>query len=150
MPIDIQLKNDVRADKYGLVTVRNQDGTFNRQFRITEQELATLKASGNGVPPGVTRGEWEGGFAVVVGKAFDVGDITQDVARDQTPIYRAKIGERIDSLTGELTEDFVVIPVKDATGVFPNIGVAADKLVGNIVALQDGRVTIADGVLTKG
>ena len=52
---------------YGLVVVRNADGSVNREYQITEAELLTLQQSGDGVPPGCTREEWESGRTVVYG-----------------------------------------------------------------------------------
>lgn len=142
---DIQLKADGRPDKYGLVTVRNPNGTINRHYRITEQELAALHVSGKGVPPGATKGEWESGrtSARVTGKVFDIGDIAMGIAKNKTPIYRAKIAERIDQFTGELIDDFLEIPVEDATGIFPAISVSADHLPAG-VSVQNGVITLAD------
>ena len=52
---------------YGVVVVRNADGSLNREYRITAEELAVLHASKNGVPPGCTQEEWESGMAYVAG-----------------------------------------------------------------------------------
>lgn len=150
MPIDIQLTTDVRPSKYGLVTVVKRDGTLDRQYRITAQELADFTSSPNTPPRGVTITEYNEGRFLCSAKAYDVGDISPDVAKDQTPIYRLKIAERTDVLTGNMTEDYIVIPRADATGVFPRISVAPDKLLSGIVSIRDGVITLVDGVLTKG
>lgn len=150
MPIAITLTDDARPDKYGIVVVTNPDGTFNREYRITEKELADLHASANGVPPGVTQKEWESGLATVAGKGMDVGDIVQTRTRDGVDVYKAKVAEGIDALTGRLTEDFLIIPVADAVGEFPAISVADEQVNGSIVTVRDGTVTLVSGVLTKG
>lgn len=149
MPISITLKADSRHGKYGIVVVNNSDGTFNREFRITDKELADLQASANGVPPGVTKAEWQSGRVIVVGKDFDVGDIEQTRDKQQRDVYRAKIAEKIDLVTGRLTEDWLVVPVADASGVFPTISVAQDKLAGSIVSVDSGIITVADGIISK-
>lgn len=150
MAIAITLKADARADKYGIVVVKNDDGTFNRSYRITGQELADLQASGNGVPPGVTRKEWESGLATVVGKGMDVADAIEDTDKQGRAVYRIKVAEKIDAQTGQYTEDFLIVPVADAAGVFPAISVAPEKVSAGLVSVTDGVVVIADGVLTKG
>jgi hypothetical protein len=61
-------------DRYGVVTVRDQSGAIDREFVITGEELATLHKSGNGVPPGVTREDWESGRARVIGKSREQGE----------------------------------------------------------------------------
>lgn len=111
------IKTEARGGKYGLVVVTNADGTFNREFKITGAELATLRASVNGVPRGVTRLEWETGRAIVAGKDFDVGD-AKLLTRGSVLF---KHDEQI--IGGQIVEWYVMLRPGDWTGTLPNITV---------------------------
>ena len=57
-----------RGAVYGLVIVRDWQGRFAREYAITAEQLYALHASGNGIPPGMSRVEWINGHSIVYGK----------------------------------------------------------------------------------
>ena len=108
-------RTDLKAGsrfKYGIVRVLNQDGTINRSFRITAQELQALRSGG--WPAGVGRTErWEAG-----GRACDVGEVEVTASG----ALRFKLGERLG--TGIFEEDYIRLEKDEWSGTFPNITVA--------------------------
>ena len=129
-------RTDLKAGsyaKYGIVRVYNDDGSLNRAFRITREELFAIGA--NGVPPGVTRQEWTSGRAVVGGRACDVGDA--ELMADGA--VRIKLAERLGSV---LVESYLKVPKGQWSGTFPLITVAKgvldgmDLSRGDVAALQ--------------
>jgi len=116
----ISLKAEARKGKYGVVSIMNADGTLNREYRITRLELDELQKSANGIPPGCTKEEWEGGRAIVLGMDFDVGDY-----RIENDFLQIKYAEQIEKgrivdygvlfFPGEWTEILGVISVEKTT-----------------------------------
>jgi len=127
----IMLRAETARGKYGVVTVYNEDATFNREYRITASDLATLHASGNGLPPGCTRSEWVSGKVVVVGKDFEAGDIEE---RDGHILV--KLDER--TLVGRLSESFLRFAPGEWSGVVPLITVPQ----AIIDALDQSRINV--------
>ena len=149
-PITI-LKTGASQGKYGLVRVKNGDGSFNREFKITAQELVTLQASGNGLPPGVSQQEWESGLAVVLGKDFETGDMKV------YPNGTIKLKYRETQVNGRFIESWCILAPTDYTGTPPNITITQttlDSLVYDrsllgepIVALNTRMVSIINGIV---
>lgn len=165
---DVTLKATARANKYGHVIINNPDGSFNRDYLITEAELAELHRSGNGIPPGVTQEEHDGRIdrtpkghpfqilescVTVIGKGMDVGDaveIVQDVV-DKTGVVVEShvIGLHVlfsmekDPALGRYVEKVLKMEVGDWSGACPNISVAAQKLPPEIASLSNGVLRIA-------
>ena len=146
-PMEI-LKQTASQGKYGLVVVKNGDGSFNREFKITAAELATLHSSGNGIPPGVTQQEWESGQATVRGKDYDTGDMK--VYPDGS--IRMKYAEK--QIGGRFVEGWCILKSTDYTGTPPNITVTKTVLdtltYGNPVfpaQVNSGIISIIDGVV---
>ena len=144
---NVTLQMDSRGGKYGLVVVNNPDGTWNREFKITDKELSTLHASGNGLPPGVTRDEWISGQAHVFGKDFDVGDI-----REKDGGLKIKFAEEQD-LKGQFIESWLYLAPGEWTGTPPSIS----ALPAELTAIQSDTerrrssklvISIVAGVLT--
>lgn len=107
--------------KYGIVTVNNPNGTFNREYKITAQELADLHATANGIPPGCTQEEWEGGLARVYGKSFDEGDV-----REENGSLLVKFGEVVEN--GRFVESFARFDPGEWSGTPPAISVPANVI----------------------
>lgn len=169
---EITLTATARLDKYGLVVVNNPDGSFNREYKISGDELSVLHKSGNGVPPGCTAKEWhvdklpvddakfdqldaklrEAGLgpadrvgeacASVYGKEMDVGDVKVSQNRQGVTGVTIKYAEPIDQFTGRLAEQFLFIPDDQYTGKLPNISVDAGKLPKPFTSLVDGVLTL--------
>lgn len=149
----IALKTEARRGKYGVVRVRNRDGSFNREFKITEVELAVLQASANGLPPGVTRDEWVTGRAVVAGKDFEVGDMR---LRKNGSLF-VKYAERV--VNGEIVESFVVLQPEEFSGVPPKITITVAALstlsdrrsikdiISGTALIRSPVLSLVDGVL---
>ena len=127
------------SDKYGVVTVVNPDGSFNRQYRITGAELSALQKSANGIPPGCTEKEWTTGLAVCAGKAFDVGDVSSQ--SDGSLIV--KFGERV--VNGVIVEDAGIVKPGDWFGVPPAVTVTGPV---TLPSKLTAPITIAGGVAT--
>ena len=143
----VQLKNEASFEKYGIVTVFNEDGTFNREFKITKRDMINLHSGGSHVPAGVTREEWESGKVVVAGKGMAVGDI---VLKHDGGL-EIKYSE--DVVNGRFVESYIQLSPGEWTGAIPNITVRQDALDG----IKDPRgklitkrkpTRIRDGVLT--
>jgi len=134
----IQLKADARFDKYGVVSVRNADGSINREYRITGEELAAFKALPNGVPPGVTKEELQSIPVFVYGMGMDVGDVRVNKAG----WLKMKLSER--TVAGRIVEQLVVLEPGEWTGTIPNITMSAEK-----IALIDGQplLAVVDGMV---
>ena len=141
------LKQTASLGKYGHVVVNNGDGSFNREFKITAAELATLHASGNGIPPGVTQQEWESGQARVYGKDFEIGDMK--VYPDGT--IKMKYDERV--VDGRIVEGFCILGPSEYTGTAPDITVTKavldtltyGQLLGPVVQVNSRILSIAAG-----
>lgn len=138
----LSLSLGARRGKYGLVVVYNINGTFNREYKLTEQELAALQASANGIPRGCTKEEWESGRAVVCGKDFDVGDMRVADGR-----VRIKTGET--TVNGRIVESWLLLDKGEWTGTPPVITVpsavllaAASKQTGLPVAAMRGEMLV--------
>lgn len=149
---DIILKFDARADKYGFVVVNNPDGSFNREYRITGEELAAHYQSGKGVPPGCSVEEWHVNklangkeCAFVIGEELDVGDMRVTKNRQGVSGVEFKWSEAIDLFTGRIVKQKTFIPDDQYTGKLPNISVDAEKLPAGIVSLVDGVLTLKGG-----
>lgn len=144
---DVILKNEAQHDKYGVVRVLNADRSINREYRITRAELKALQASANGVPPGLTRKEWESGLAVVFGKAMDVGDIYP--SDDGT--IRVKFAER--EVNGQIIESIAKFEADEWSGTIPNITVDNTAILSDMDKTNHKRFTdrqptsIINGVL---
>lgn len=141
---------NVRPDKFGIVGVINRDGSFNREYRVTEAELAELKQSPNGVPPGCTRDEWESSIdrtplghpfkildpcVFVYGKGFETGDMAVDPDSGELTI---KYAETTDKATGRIVERFLLVPKEEYTGVPPRITLSQAALPPDIASVSDG------------
>lgn len=112
---NVTLKNESQRGKYGLVRVNNPDGTLNREYKITSAELETLHQSGNGIPPGCTKEEWESGRASVAGKDFEVGDI--QLKKDGAVVI--KYAEKF--VDNHFVESYVRLEKDEYVGIFPQI-----------------------------
>lgn len=143
------LKQTASLGKYGLVVVNNGDGSFNREFKITAAELATLQASANGIPPGVTQQEWESRQAMVFGKDYETGDMK--VYPDGT--IRMKYDERV--VNGRIIEGWCILGPTEYTGIPSDITVTkavldtltTGSLIGPLVQVNTSIVSITDGVV---
>jgi regulator of protease activity HflC (stomatin/prohibitin superfamily) len=137
--VAVTLSTGARRDKYGVVMALNPDGSVQREYKITEQELATLHQSGNGWPPGVTQKEWESGLACVVGKGMDTGDVAQN---DDGSLL-VKIDDALDAKTQRFVEKFVVVKSGDYLGIPPLVTakVTASLPIG-VTALVAGVLTV--------
>lgn len=120
--VGITLKETTSRGKYGVVCVRNKDGSVNREFRITGEQLKTLHNSGNGLPPRVTRKEWESGRAFVYGMDIDTGEIKLD---PDGAVVMKILEEVIDK---KVVNTVLRISAGDWTGTLPNINVTSDVL----------------------
>ena len=112
--INLTLKDGSRFGKWGKVFAI--DGSM-PEFKITEAELAALHASSNGVPPGLTRAQWESGAYAVAGHDFIVGDVLLEA--DGSVLF--KYHERV--VAGKIKEYFANVPAGDWSGVYPNISI---------------------------
>lgn len=74
----IILKAEARADKYGVVILRDESGVVVRSYKITEAELLARRVKNAGPLPGLTEEERAGGTVVILGKAFEVGDVLEE------------------------------------------------------------------------
>lgn len=147
-------------DKYGIVTVFNKDGSFNREFKITGDELAALQ-QGKGFPPGLTQEEWEGyrviesgknpdgsawerrePLVIAAGKSVDVGDIHE---QEDGSLF-IKFDEEV--IDGRIVESVLLLEPGDWTGVPPNITVQAQKI--DQAKVREGKAitSIDAGVIT--
>lgn len=63
-----KIKTDIEIvelkTRWGLVTVLNPQGKFDREFEITSEEAEAVKNGNNILPPGVTQEEWEEGRVI--------------------------------------------------------------------------------------
>ncbi len=142
---DIVLREVKTLGNYGLVTVRNADGSFNREFKITGAELAQLHKSGNAPPPGVSTKEWESGLSVVAGKDLEVGDV-QHREDGGVLIKYDEIDETAKG--GRLLEKHLLLKSGEWTGVSASITVAKPILDAAYAGKTEAVVTeINSGVL---
>lgn len=131
--ISLALKDGAKFGKYGLVIAHNKDGTFNREYKITAKELKDLQSSTNGIPPGLSKGEWESGLAVVAGKDFDVGDMKKDLDDRVTLKYSEKL------IDGKFEESFTTFRSTEWSGVYPGISVDSSTIKNPaLMSIQNG------------
>lgn len=128
----LTLKNESRRGKWGKVFAIDGSAT---EYKITEAELAALHASANGIPPGLTRAQWESGAYAVSAHDFDIGDVVKESDGSVVFKYHEKI------VAGKIVESFAKVPAADWTGTFPNITVARASL-----AAFPGNLSVAGGV----
>lgn len=135
-------------DKWGLVVVKNPDGTLNRKFKITGTEYAAIRVQDpvQRWPNGVTQQEWENNLAVVVGKGHDVGDISSNVNG-----LLIKLAETVTAT--DVQEMYVFLPAGTFTGVPPNITLSGPISISpkNIISNMAVTPTIAgmtNGIVT--
>lgn len=96
------LKAKAIPNKYGIIRVKNPDGTFNREIRLTSAEVSALQAAGrftDATHIGVTKTEWEAGLAKLTGFACEVGDMLSKPDGQLWIKYAEKLvlGETVDS-----------------------------------------------------
>lgn len=145
------LKQTAMRGKYGLVIVKNGDGTFNREYKITAQELIAWQAAGKysvSTHVGVTQSEWESSNTILLGKDYETGDMR--LYPDGT--IRMKYGETL--VNGHFVEDFCLLKPGDYTGTAPNISVSkavldtlSYGLPGREVAVNSKITSIIGGVV---
>lgn len=144
--VDVQLKEGVEFHKYGVVTVLNPDKSFNRQFKLTKQEMADFHSGGSNVPKGVTREEWESGNTVVAGKGMEVGDAVVNNGS-----LTIKYAEEV--VNGRFQEYFITLKAGEWSGSV--INATADT--ASLDAIKDSRgnllsekkpLELKNGVLT--
>ena len=130
--INLTLKDESRLGKWGKVFAI--DGSM-PEFKITEAELAALHASSNGVPPGLTRAQWESGAYAVAGHDFVVGDIAQEADGSIVFVYHERV------IAGKIVQYSATVAAGDWSGVFPNISVARAIFAG-----YPGDIAVTRGV----
>lgn len=133
----VRLKATATHIKRGIVVVSNSDGTFNREVALSAAQVATLQASANGVPPGVTLAEWTEGRAICRSDV-DIGDVMELPNGTLQFIY----AERTPAGQPSATSRLILLPA-DYTGTPPNITVSAAVLatlqsVHKPISLQGG------------
>lgn len=94
------------AASYGYVCVRDAEGVFVRDYKITAEELAAFIATGRGAPPGMTDEEWVSGRSVVAGKPAEKNESFLDT--DGQLVVKT---DEVASTDG-LVEHYAVIPVE--------------------------------------
>lgn len=126
--INLQLGGGV--SKFGVVVVKNLDGTFNRAYRLTIQQYMDFLTSGKGIPAGLTADEWWGKTAKceVGGKSMVPGDV------EVRPNGDLKIKIREVLVANDIIESYVDLRAGEYTGSPPNITVAKNIL--NEIARQ--------------
>ncbi len=136
----VLLSTGIGRGKYGIVRVWNAGRTaIVSEHRITAQQLATLQASANGGPPGVTQAQWESGLVDVLGMDFDVGDV-----QDENGSLRILCGE--DAAGSVLSQKWLRVPPGEWSGVLPNITIPSavlDAIPGTPLA------AVANGVVER-
>jgi hypothetical protein len=123
---------------YGVVVIYNHDGSINREFRVSKEELDRVNASARGIPSGVTREEWESGRARLVGKRLDVG---YALAQNDGTIH-LMLASREEG--GRITDIYARLRPRDYTGQLPEISLTQDALRESqyIESLTDGELTL--------
>ena len=143
MTTSIALKAGTRRGKWGLVVVRDVNGAVERNFKITEAELAALHSSARGIPQGVSTEEWTSGRACVDGQDFDVGDV-QDIGG----VLHIKYAEKVDA-RGLIVQSFIRLLPGEWTGVVPNVSATLDANMAlssssSILTVENGVVIVKD------
>ena len=136
----VTLKLGVSPQKYGLVIVRNGDGTLNRQFKITGAAYAALTQAGAGAPPGVTTEEWTTGLAVAAGKDYDVGDCAV-LVDGSVPM---KVAAQVVGIPIAYEERFLRFRPNEFTGTPPRVTVAPSVIAG---LDQTGKTVHVDSII---
>ena len=139
----ITLKDEASHGKYGVVVLKDSKGSIVKEYKITKSELDVLQASTNGVPPGLTKEEWESGDSVVVGKDFEVGD----VRLEQNGTIRIKYSEILKN--DRIIESFIVLKSTEFIGTLPFIS-SPESVVNNIIYKSTDLpriLSITNGVL---
>lgn len=121
----VKLTATSRRGKYGVVSVKKANGPLDRQYKITEQQLAAWQQAGRwgaATHIGVTQEEWESGRAVLVGKDYEVGDARRRAGGG----VRLKYAERV--VAGRFVESYLDLSPGEWSGTFPDITVSKQVL----------------------
>jgi len=144
----IVLKNTAQYGKYGLVVLNYPNGSFKREFKITGEELQKVQATSNGIPPGVTKEEWEAGQAILIGKDFDTGDV-----QEVNGWLIIKYAEHQEE--GHYVESFLELAPGEWSGKIPSISVTKaiidetkNSTAQEKISVSKPLVAITDGVVT--
>jgi len=132
--------------KFGLVTVRNKDGSLNRQFKITPEEYTALAGKGALGPHGVTEEEWINGLAFASGISLEEGDA--ELRSNGSVLIKVRENLSLD-IAGKITETYVELASSDYTGILPAITIKPASLSSMDQAKASTKVlSIVDGVIT--
>jgi hypothetical protein len=108
--------------KYGLVTVKSDAQTIEREYRITADELRALHASVNDAPPGLTQQKWNEGFCYVAGKDHDVGDCDVQNGEFLRVMYHEEM------VAGRIISEFAIFGKGEWSGDAPNVSVTVEAI----------------------
>lgn len=128
----VALRAEAATGKYGLVVVRDPDGTINREYRITGAEYAALALPGAGAPVGFVRADVTAGRSwVAIGKDLDVGD----VAVQPDGALLVKYAE--DRVGARVVESFVRFEAGEWSGSRADLASVAPAVIANIRQVAD-------------